>query len=84
MGLGYILPITQYSYINYSYRMQENDDRPHYVDKSFKVIFDQKSNDMQNETREQMLSNHFERNINVDLEEKVELTGKGKYVNVKV
>lgn len=82
--MGYILPITQYSYINYSYRMQKSDDSPHYVDKPFKVIFGEASEDMYQARQQYVSSNHFERSIHVEREEKSELTGKGKYVNVKV
>src|SRR5690625_6692651 len=37
--MGYILPITQYTYVNYQARMMDSKKSPHYIGKPYKVVF---------------------------------------------
>lgn len=82
--MGYILPITHYSYINYEHRMRKSEKSPHHVDKPFKVVFGERGSDIIEEYRSEMSHNHFDKAVKVKRHIKVELTGKGYHINVGI
>lgn len=82
--MGYILPITHYSYINYEHRMRKSDKSPHYIDKPSKVVFGVGSESVAKDFNHGKTDNHFERTVQVKSDVKVQLTGKGKHVNAEV
>lgn len=82
--MGYILPITHYSYINYEHRMRKNEKSPHFVDKPSKVVFNSGNSDIENAYDRELPYGHFEKAVKVKRYVQVELTGKGQHVNVKV
>lgn len=45
--MGYILPITQYTYVNYHARMLESRKSPYYIDSTYKVMFNKIQNNRQ-------------------------------------
>lgn len=54
--MGYILPITQYTYINYQARMLEGEKSPYYIDATYKVTL----NKIQGDGHDQSKQNQYE------------------------
>lgn len=82
--MGYILPVTHYSYINYGHRMRKSKESPHHIEKPFKVVFDITNahvNVMDDRKKE---TNHFDETVRVKQYVKAQLTGKGRKVNVGI
>lgn len=82
--MGYILPITHHSYINYEYRMRKNKKSPHYVEKPFKIKLETEGNHFSHNDKEEVVKNHFEKTIYLPRHEKNKIIGKGHYINVAI
>ncbi|MGY0694237.1 hypothetical protein ACW2QC_15900 [Virgibacillus sp. FSP13] len=44
--MGYVLPITQYQYMDYKQRLMKNKQDPFYIESPFKVILDSQHQDI--------------------------------------
>lgn len=76
--MGYILPVTQYEYINYQKRMTEAKKTPYHIDRLHKVIL--KTNVKQNYPNDP----HFKHKDKVETYDQTytQMTGKGTYVDI--
>lgn len=83
INMGYILPITHYSYINYEYRMRKRKESPHYVEKPFKVILEEKRSNVTDSKSHAQETNDFKTAINVTPYVQADLIGKGHQINIK-
>ena len=90
--MGYILPVTPYTYANYHYRMAEKN-QPHQINAPYKVVFHEIK-----ETYDFHRKNHVPKesqmkekpdtvplySFQVDQVKKAEITGKGGVINKQI
>lgn len=90
--MGYILPITQYEYINYQARDMKDERQIQHVGKSYKVILRAKQDKLNNEgyqdkifkKQQKVNYNKIKMNNQIDLMNYARMTGKGGIINEEV
>ena len=91
--MGYILPVTHYTYKNYQTRMKRGDDRPFYIEKAFPVILEKQgaTANLASKMYVPVKSNKRKKGEKRKEQTKIsklmkqsELTGKGKMINKQV
>ncbi|HLR70342.1 MAG TPA: hypothetical protein VK085_02795 [Pseudogracilibacillus sp.] len=87
--MGYILPVTHYTYQNYHSRMVERKKNPHYVEAPFKVRFHKIDDtyDFNKRKNFHTILKEKKKQLEPDLiaeREKTVLTGKGRNINQQI
>lgn len=88
--MGYILPITHFTYNNYHYRVNHYKKSPHHVGATYKVIF-HKINNTYDLHEKNPTYKRREEEVKIPLQylkinpiQKAELTGKGGQINEQI
>lgn len=83
--MGYILPVTHYTYQNYQRRIIKDNRSPHYIDAPHRVTFYKINHNFNEKTTFYDVLKEKERELfQITKGEKAELTGKGKMINRRI
>lgn len=83
--MGYILPITHYTYNDYHRRIIKENRRPHYIDAPHRVNFYKINREFDDEkTFNDILKEKERELLYISAGEKAALTGKGNMINKKI
>lgn len=91
--MGYILPITQFQYMDYQNRVIKNEQDPYFIEHPYKVVLDTKSRELEDEEGTRSGGQPYKYNDNykpIHIEkpktEKLyaKLTGKGRHISESI
>lgn len=92
--MGYILPITHYTYKNYQNRMKEKKESPHFIGSTYKVVFHKISSEYEDQEKGLdilPLTEQVEEGVSggidffhISKRQKAKITGKGGNINAQI